>query len=55
MAAISAMLLTRAPEDLKGVSELTHAKVSGNNILVPYKGIRAAFWQDFDYKKGKSK
>ncbi len=55
MAAISAMLLTRAPEDLKGVSELTHAKVSGNNILVPYKGIRAAFWQDFDSKKGKSK
>jgi methyl-galactoside transport system substrate-binding protein len=51
MATVAAMLLTRAPEDLTGVAELTHAKINGNTILIPYKGIRADFWKDFDSKK----
>ncbi|MGN0908952.1 MAG: galactose ABC transporter substrate-binding protein [Succinivibrio sp.] len=51
MATVAAMLLTRGPEDLKGVSELTHAKINGNTILIPYKGIRADFWKDFGTKR----
>ncbi len=55
MATVAAMLLTRGPEDLKGVSELTHAQISGNTILIPYKGIRADFWKGFDSKPNEEK
>ncbi len=51
MAVVSAMLLTHGKIDLKAVSEFTHAKMNGNTMLIPYKGIRADFWKNFDQKK----